>query len=78
MVTYRIVRQRQDDVQRSVGDGQSDAPFGEADGYVLHLKASDLPQLLVGQGIEDDDLIEPVQQLRAEVPPHLYNTKPTN
>jgi len=76
MVTYRIVREGQDDVQCGVGHGQSDAPLGKADGHVLHLKASDLPQLLVGQRIEDHDLVEPVQQLRAEVPPHLH-THPT-
>lgn len=71
-VAYRIVGQRQDDVQRGVGDGQGDAALGEPDGHVLHLQASDLPQLLVGQRVEDDDLVQPVQQLRPEVPPHLH------
>uniref|UniRef100_A0A452ZKJ8 Uncharacterized protein n=1 Tax=Aegilops tauschii subsp. strangulata TaxID=200361 RepID=A0A452ZKJ8_AEGTS len=72
-VAYRIVGQRQDDVQRGVGDGQGDAALGEPDGHVLHLQASDLPQLLVGQRVEDDDLVQPVQQLRPEVPPHLLH-----
>nr|ACN25977.1 unknown [Zea mays] len=75
MLTYRIVRERQDDVQCGVGHSQSDAPFGKTDGHILHLKASDLPQLLVGQRIEDHDLVETVQQLRAEVPPHLHTAK---
>lgn len=74
-ITYRIIRQRQDDVQCSVGDGQSNAPFGKTDGHVLHLKTSDLPQLLVGQRIEDHDLVEPVQELRTKVPPHLHTHK---
>jgi hypothetical protein len=26
----------------------------------------------MGQGIEDDDLVQPVQQLRPEVLPHLH------
>ena len=78
MVTYRIVGQREDDVEGGVGDGQRDAPLGKTDGHVLHLKASNLPQLLVGKGIEDHDLVEPVQQLRAEVPPHLHTQNHSN
>lgn len=71
-VAYRIIGQRQNDVQRGVGDGQGDTPLGEPDGDVLHLETGDLPELLVGQGIEYHNLVEPVQELRTEVPPHLH------
>ena len=50
-----------------VGQFNGDAMLAQATGNFLHLQINDLNDLLFGQRVENDNLINTIQELRAEV-----------
>ena len=49
-----------------VGDLQVQAPVRQALGDARQLDLDDLTQLLLGEGLEDDDVVEAIEELRLE------------
>mmetsp|Transcript_8552 Transcript_8552/g.24136 ORF Transcript_8552/g.24136 Transcript_8552/m.24136 type:complete len:532 (-) Transcript_8552:1313-2908(-) len=77
----RVVGAREDEVEGGVGDGQGDVAVLQAALEVADLKDDDLPEVVLGQRCEDQDLVQTVEELGAEVRadvthhggPHLHS-----
>src|SRR5206468_372139 len=53
-------------LHRLVPQGDGDPLLLQVEVELVHQEARDQDQLLIGQGVEDDDLVHPVDELRVE------------
>mmetsp|Transcript_68577 Transcript_68577/g.192209 ORF Transcript_68577/g.192209 Transcript_68577/m.192209 type:complete len:370 (-) Transcript_68577:469-1578(-) len=65
----RVVGLREGVVQRRVGDAQLELLLPQPPPHVLELQPGDAAQHRPGEGVEDDDVVDAVQQLRAQGAP---------
>ena len=63
----RVVALPRDESARGIGHFETDPRFGEPSLHAGEEQADDLFQLGLAERLEDDDLIDPVQELRAKV-----------
>ena len=56
-----------DECLRGLGELEMEVLAGQAAGQVGHEQFDDGPEVVVRQGVEDDDLVDPVEELRSEL-----------